>query len=845
MNRSLLKTSYRLLIRRPWQSGLMLLGIALGVAVVIAIDLANESSRRAFQLSSEALTGKATHQVRGGPSGLPEELYRQVRIDWGIRSSAPVVEGIATAVDLDQQPLQILGVDPLAETPFRNYLQEAPFRLPGFERFYTDPSSVIISQSFAEDNDLEPGSTLRLQANGRIQTMTILAVLKPGKSELETALDNLLLTDISTAQELTATSGRLSRIDLIITDTDAAQLGRLLPPGMSLQPASQQASTISQLTAAFELNLTALSLLAVVVGMFMIYNTMMFSVVQRRTTLGILRALGVSDRQIMGLILFEAFIIGTIGSCIGIFLGYFLGQGAVELVSQTINDLYFVVSVRETVFTSSMLAKGFGLGIAASVLAAFIPALEAASVPPVTVLRRSKFEEGFQDLIPQLRNIGIAFVLLSIVLLVFLPEFLVVNFAALFIIILGIALVVPWAVRVLIGGLTKPLGRILGIQGRFAGRRVVKALSRTSVAIATLMISLSVTIGVSIMISSFRSTVENWLDVTLRADLYISAPTIGGTRPNADLSPGLLKRLQPIQGIETVETFHAVTVESPLGQIQLSVADGKRERDESVYRFAQGTPSQVWEKVLEGAVIVSEPFAYRYKIPQQDGQITLITDSGERMFPVVGIYYDYSSDRGAVLMSDNTYRKYWEDEAISSIALYLEDGVDLETIDNQVQDAFRDTGLLIRENRLIREEALQIFDRTFAITSALRILTVLIAFIGVLSALLALLLERSREGATMQALGMIPRDFIGMMMLESGLLGSTAGILAWPTGVIMALILIFVINLRSFGWTIRMQLDPVIFLQAFLIGVLAALLAALYPIYRLNQRPVAEALHGE
>jgi putative ABC transport system permease protein len=561
--------------------------------------------------------------------------------------------------------------------------------------------------------------------------------------------------------------------------------------------------------------------------------------------LGTLRALGVTDRQIMGLILFESIIIGAIGSGIGMIMGYFLGQGAVQLVSQTINDLYFVVSVRDTIFSSSMLVKGFAIAIAASILAAFIPALEAASVPPVTVLRRSKFEEGFQDLIPQLRNIGIALVLLSAALLLLLPERLANNFAALFIMIVGIALIVPWAVRALIQSLTKPLSKALGMQGRFAARRVIKALSRTSVAIATLMISLSVTIGVSIMISSFRSTVENWLDVTLRADLYISAPTTGGARPNADLSPGLVKRLQPIQRIETVETFHAVEVDSPLGPVQLSVADGKRERDQSIYRFAQGTPSQVWEKVLQGAVIVSEPFAYHYEIPQQDGQVTLVTDSGERIFPVVGIYYDYSSDRGAVLMSDNTYRKHWSDEAISSIALYLENDTDLGTIANQVQDAYRDTGLLVRENRLIREEALQIFDRTFAITSALRILTVIIAFIGVLSALLALLLERSREGATMQALGMVPKDFIGMMMLESGLLGSTAGILAWPTGMIMALILIFVINLRSFGWTIRMQLDPIIFLQAFLIGVMAALLAAIYPIYQLSQRPLAESLHGE
>jgi putative ABC transport system permease protein len=823
----------------------MLLGIALGVAVVIAIDLANESSRRAFQLSSEALVGKATHQLQGGPSGIPEDLYRQIRVEDGIRTSAPVVEGIAIAIDLDQQPLQILGVDPLAEAPFRNYLQAAPIQLPGFERFYTDPFSVIISEGFADRYSLEPGERIRLQVNDRLASVSILAVFSPTEGELAAALDNLLLMDLAAAQELTGSVGQLSRIDLILSESDADKLSKRLPPGVRLQPASEQASTVSQLTAAFELNLTALSLLAIVVGMFLIYNTMMFSVVQRRTALGTLRVLGVSDLQVMGSILFEALIVGVLGSGFGLLMGYFLGQGAVQLISQTINDLYFVVNVRNTVFTAAMVAKGFAIGTGASLFAACIPALEAASVPPVTVLRRSKFEEGFQDLIPKIRTVGISLIALSAILLLTLPDFLGLNFAAIFILIVGIALIVPWSVTFLMELYSIPLSKVFGLRGRFAARRVVKGLSRTSVAVATLMISLSVTIGVNIMISSFRSTVENWLDVTLRADLYISAPTTGGTRPNANLSPDLLNRLLPIQGIENIETFHTVIVESPMGPIQLSVADGSRERDQSVYRFAQGTPSQVWQKVQEGAVIVSEPFAYRYQIPQNGGEVTLITDHGKETFPVVGIYYDYSSDQGAVLMSDNIYREHWQDQSISSIALYLDENTDLERVSREVQEAFRGTGLLIQPNRMIRDQALKIFDRTFAITSALRILTVLIAFIGVLSALLALLLERSREGATMQALGMVPEDFTGMTLLESGVLGSLAGFLSWPTGVILAVILIFVINLRSFGWTIQMEVDPLIFGQALLIGLLAALLASIYPIYKLNQRSIAESLQRE
>lgn len=196
-------------------------------------------------------------------------------------------------------------------------------------------------------------------------------------------------------------------------------------------------------------------------------------------------------------------------------------------------------------------------------------------------------------------------------------------------------------------------------------------------------------------------------------------------------------------------------------------------------------------------------------------------------------------------MSDRTYRQLWDDPAISSIAIYLEEEADMNFVADQARGSLAKTGLLVQENLLIRDQALGIFDRTFAITSALRILTVFIAFVGILSSLLALLLERSREGATMQALGMTPEGLVGTTLLESGLIGATAGVLSWPTGILMALVLIFVINLRSFGWTIQMQIEPVFFLQALFVGIIAALLATIYPVLRLLRSPIAEALRGE
>src|SRR6185436_14049668 len=317
---TLIKTSLRDLLRRPLQTALMILGIALGVAVVIAIDLANTSASRAFSLSTETVVGKATHQLIGGPDGLPEMLYTQLRVDWGYRLSAPVVEGLVTAIDLDQQPLRLLGIDPFAESPFRSYLSGTGGQAAGLQQLFVEPNTVAVGAGLADRYGLKIGDPLRLQLSDRFITVTVASLLTPPDANSRRALDGVVLADIATAQELMGLTnpGRLTRIDLILTTEEAATLAPRLPAGISLLPASEQSNTVAQLTAAFQLNLTALSLLALVVGMFLIYNTVMFSVVQRRAIFGTLRALGVTGTQLFGLIQLETALVAVIGALLGL-----------------------------------------------------------------------------------------------------------------------------------------------------------------------------------------------------------------------------------------------------------------------------------------------------------------------------------------------------------------------------------------------------------------------------------------------------------------------------------------------------------------------------------------------
>ena len=847
LTKSLLRASARDLLRRPLQTLLMLLGIALGVAVVVAIDLANTSATRGFALSTEAVVGRATHQVRGGPSGVPQELYRQLRIEWGYNVSAPVVEGVAVAVDLDEQPLRLLGVDAFAETPFRSYLAGAQGRAAGIERFYVEPNTVLLGAGLADQYGLEPNDSLRLQIGERLETLTIVGVLTPGDASARRALAGLLLADIATAQEVLglAKSGTLSRIDLILTPEQATELAARLPAGLRLAPASEQSNAVAQLTEAFQLNLTALSLLALVVGMFLIYNTVMFSVVQRRRVLGTLRTLGVTGQQLFALILLETAAVALVGGLLGVGLGWLLGQGAVRLVTQTINDLYYVTSVREAALGWLTVLKGLGLGLGAGLLAAAAPALEAANVEPITVMRRSSLEDRVRGWLPALGALGFVLGALGLASLLLIQRSLVASFGSLFAIIMGLALFVPLATVWLMRLAGPLLDRLFGLLGRMAARTVTKAVSRTSVAIAALMVAVSVTIGVSVMINSFRTTVVNWLDLTLVADVYVSTPDGGGARSGTSLSASLPARVEAVPGVAEVETIRNVMVDSEFGEVQLAAADTQRRRSAALYRFASGNADAIWQAMQDGAVVVSEPFAYRHGLPQQGGSVTLFTDRGPQTFPVAAIYYDYSSDQGTILMAREVYYAFWDDRGLSALAVYVEQNADTEQVAANLRTALTGTALEVQVNRALREQALIIFDRTFAITNALRLLAVIVAFIGVLSALMALQIERARELATLQALGLTPGQLWRLTILETGLMGATAGLLSLPTGFVLALVLVYVINLRSFGWTIQMQLDPLVFAQAIVISLAAAILAAIYPMRRLLRLPISAALRQE
>ncbi len=848
--------SLRGISRHPWQIGLSLLGIALGVAVVIGIDLASASSLRGFRLSTEALTGSATHEIRAGSAGLSQELFAQLAISVPDVAMAPVLQADALVMGAifgeRRTALTLFGVDPFSETNLRPWLADLGAAQGANDglALIREPATGLISADTAQRLGVARGDSLRLRIDSRIESVRILGVIVPEGPRAKLALDDLLVVDIATAQELCHQLGRITRIDLALPEGERgiareAKIAALLPAGAKLELSALRAQGLEDMTHAFRLNLRALSLLALLVGVFLVYNTMTFSVLQRRPLIATLRTLGVTRAQIFRTIAGEALWLGVIGTCLGIWLGTELAQRLIVLISQTMNDLYFVTSVREVRVDWGIVAQAAAMGVGATLLGALPPAIEATRERPRLALSGSNLESRWRVFAPRLFALGACSIAVALLLFSFETASLVPSFIGLLFVVLSVGLWTP-LLSVACSRLAAPLfGRMFGMFGRHAARGIEMHLSRTSVAIAALAVALSATIGMGVMIDSFRSTFVKWLELTIEADIYVSAPTLVASHNESTLDPASLVLLTQAPGVAEFTTYRGFETRLEGRPIHAAAITLNQRRMES-FEFSDARAGEVWP-FFDGkdALIVTESFGYRNKVGRGD-RLTLATDRGPRDFEVLGTYSDFASDQGFVLISRASYERCFFDRGVTSAALFCEPDVDVEPLVSRLRALVpQDQAITIRSNRVLREGSLVVFERTFAITAVLRLLATAVAFVGVLSALLSLELERAREIGILRAQGVTPREVRRLVIMETGLMGSIAGLIAMPLGFALAMVLILVINKRSFGWSLDLQLDPWLFVSTLSLALLAALLAGLYPAWRMSRSRPALALRGD
>jgi putative ABC transport system permease protein len=422
---------------------------------------------------------------------------------------------------------------------------------------------------------------------------------------------------------------------------------------------------------------------------------------------------------------------------------------------------------------------------------------------------------------------------------------LVVSFAALLFVIGGLALLTPAGAVVLVGAGGPALRRISGSLGSIAARGVVRSLSRTAPAISALAVAVSVTVGLGVMIQSFRGTLSRWLDATLLADIYVSLPGPTASRASGTMPPDIVAAFAAHPAVEGVSTYRGVDLTDELGAYRL-LALALDPRGEETFEFLDGDAATIMRAFRSGeGAIVSEPFSLRRGVTRGD-RIELATPAGPRPTPVLGVYYDYGSDQGAVIVARTLYDRWFDDDGVTSLALFVTPAASSEAVvDDLLARVPEGLTIVARTNDVLKSASLDVFDRTFQVTAVLRLLAFVVAFVGVLSALMALELERARELGAMRAWGLEPGELRRLVLTQTGLMGAVAGALAVPMGLALSAVMIFVINKRSFGWTLDMEIGPLVLIQALALALVAALLAGVYPAWRMARTSPAVALRGE
>ena len=844
VSRLLLRSGVRFYCRHPWQGLLTLTGILLGVAVVIAVDLANESASRALELSVESVAGRTTHYISGGPEGIAESVFIDLRTGLGLHRSAPVVSDY---VKVSGRSYTLLGVDPLSELALgrRNFAGGNGVDL----SVVLDPDTVLLAAGLAATLGLQQGDALLIDHRGRSVQARVGTVFGDGDDVLA---EGLILADIAVVQELLERVGTLDRIDLVLREDQVPLVADSLPAGLTLLESAGRDQSLESLTDNFHLNLTAMSLLALLVGGLLIYNTMTFSVLQRRQLWGSCRALGVSGGEVLVLILVEALAFALAGTLLGLLLGIVLAQGLLELVLGTVDDLYFVLAVREFYLSPLSLSKGVGLGLGVTLLSALLPAMEAAKTPPASVLRRSHREGRTRSFLPVALLVGTLMMIVGWWLTVLDSRSLAMGFVALVLLVLGFCLLVPGFIALLLRAiLTLSDGR-LGSMARMALRGIDASLSRTGLALAALGVAVAATVAMGIMVASFRTTLETWLVQSLSGDIYISLPGHTSERPGEGLSPLWVHSLAQRPGIAALEQHRLVLVNTPLGLVQVLAVDGIENRPGTLAAASERLPLKssvpaAAELLRSGqGVLVSEPLAYQQGI-EPGAELTFATGQGPATLPVLGVFRDFRSPRGVIAMDRSLYRQLWNDDGVSGLALYgdgtLSQAALLDDVRRMATLQTRD--LQIYSSADIRQRSMAMFERTFLVTDVLRLLTVLVAFIGILGALMLVQLERLRELAVLRATGMTGHQVMTLVLMQTAIMGLLAGVLALPLGVLMADVLIHVVNLRAFGWTLTSSIPWPVLFEALILSLTAALLAGCYPAWRASQVAPARLLREE
>jgi putative ABC transport system permease protein len=831
----------------PVSSLLLVTILALGVAVYFSIRLANRAAVSSFQNFTEILTAESDGQISAPAGSLPERTLGELRTAFGTAPVhlVPVLESTAARPGKpdagesigQRETFQILGVDLIAvqnlptarDTDRSWFAQTDPGTHPtasteGFWKRFRDPRAVFLPQALAARNRLVPGSLLPLVINESVVDLHVAGII-PADPSRPAPPDALLVMDLPALQVLTGRTGRVDRIEFVLPDGPdraarwallRAELVRLGDGRWNVGSPSDRRDSAALMTQAFRLNLTVLSLLALLVGLYLVVQALDGAVIRRREEIAVLRALGVGTDAIRRAWLAEAAVLGLAGGAVGLLLGWAGAQAAVRVVGQTVNALYYATSARAAALEPGEALVALGIAVLSSVLAGWWPARLAASTPPAQLLGRGR---AGTPTAPARWTIPVSIALLLTGLLLCLaPPLRLEGGGRISLAAYATALFWLLAAGLLAGQLPpvaatllRPLGH-LSVPFRIALSHLRRPTGRHRLAIAGLVCAVAMTAGMAILVGSFDTTMRGWIERTFMADLYVTSDGAQSASSQNRIRAEVWHSLVGDPEVLAANVVQVVDIRLPGGSTLLVGGNPAFMRDHARIAWREEPQdARLWDpESNEGLAIASESFSERFQLHRGD-PVTIPTPTGPREVRLAGIFSDYGNERGSLVVQREHFERWFEDAQATSVIVKLRDGTRADAL--RAGWRREHPGLAVFTNPHLRAEALRIFRQTFAITHALELIGIGVSVAGLGLSLASLLWERRSDLTVLRALG-LRRGELALAAALEGVLTAAVGLFAGlATSLALGWLLIHRVNFQTFGWTLESEV-PALWLAA-------------------------------
>ena len=855
--------SIRHAARAPLRSLLVLFGVALGVAMVVGMTAANQAVLHSFDDLSERAGGKATLTVSQDEAGVEASLQDELlaRRDL-VAHAAPRIER-TTFLQGDSahrgERLLVFGLDFVGDKYF------LPFEQTGGDdvledplAFLNDPSAILISEDLAARRGLALDSELRVRTAHGLETFRVAGLLRENKKTK--ALGGQWAVLSLDAAVLAFERGSLvDSIDLALpagvnVDHAKSAIQAILGARGVVERPSARAEQVARMSQSFQLAIQVQAMIALLVGMFLIYNAVAVSVGQRRRAIGILRSVGVTQARVTLVFVAEAVVVGALGSALGLAFGKGIATVVLRAMGPNIARFYENVVMPEPTVSPQLAATGFVVGVLSTLVAAYVPARQAARVPPVEALRRDLHAASRRHWpAGKLALVGVAAMALGCATIP--VRFPLHGFVGIALELLGSVAILPWVI-VHLARILRPLALgLLGIPARLAVDNVAREMGRSTLTAAALVLATGTSLTMATYTHSYEASCLEWLDEALPADLFVTSGSPFVDRNNTPYAAATVAKLGTIPGVMAVDPVRSLTanifgrrmellgVESDVYLRQIALRGGRH--------VIEG-PTPLPDTLLLGdepKLVLSEATSARSGKHLGD-TVDLPSPTGTHTFKVVGVVVDYSNDQGWLMMDRRWIREYWHDDLVECTNVFLAPGASLDEVTRAVRAQLGDLpgdegGFFVSGNEALKEEVRGVLRATLGVSKAAETISLVVAVLGVIGTMLAAVLDRTRELGVLRAIGATRRQVLASVVAEAGFLGLASVLVGLVTAVPTGLVLMNAVGFEATGWTIPYLFPTIAALRTVVLVFAFALAAGAIPGLRASRLVVTRALAYE